>query len=62
MPRTVHLGDINPNRIYAIDAQLLYMHETPRMTTAIIEQENVQSRIKIPRRMMMMEEGENDLV
>lgn len=55
MPRTQHLNNINPNRIYALDAQLLYMHSTPRMTTAIIEQDNTQSKIKIPHRLMMEE-------
>lgn len=36
MPRTEHLSNLNANRIYALDAQLLYKHETPKMTTAII--------------------------
>lgn len=53
MPRTEHLNNINTNRIYALDAQLLYKHSTPRMTTAIIEQDNVQSKIKIPNTMRL---------
>ena len=36
MPRTEHLSNITPNRIYALDAQVLYKHTTERVTTAII--------------------------
>lgn len=48
MPRTEHLANLNPNRVYALDAQVRYIHHTPNMTTAVIEDDNVQSKIKIP--------------
>lgn len=52
MPRTEHLSNIAPNRIYALDAQVLYKHSAGRTTTAIIEQENSQAKIKIPNSLM----------
>lgn len=48
MPRTEHLANLNANHIYALDARVQYVHHTPTMTTAIIEDEGVQSKIKIP--------------
>lgn len=48
MPRTEHLANLNPNHIYAVDAQVRYIHHTPNMTTAVIEDDHVQSKIKIP--------------
>lgn len=48
MPRTEHLSSIQSNHIYALNAHLKYAHHGPNMTTAIIEDESVQSRIKIP--------------
>ena len=49
MPRTEHLANLSPNHIYALDAQVRYLHHTPNVTTAIIEDDNVQSKIKIPK-------------
>jgi hypothetical protein len=49
MPRTEHLANIHPNRIYALNAQVRYVHHTPTTTTAIIEDEGVQSKITIPK-------------
>lgn len=37
MPRTEHLANVNSNHIYALDAQVKYIHHTANMTTAIIE-------------------------
>lgn len=48
MPRTEHLSNVNPNHIYALNAQVKYTHHGPNMTTAVIQDENVQSKIKIP--------------
>lgn len=48
MPRTEQLSNVNPNRIYALNAQVKYIHHGPNMSTAIIEDDNVQSKIKIP--------------
>lgn len=48
MPRTEHLSNIQPNKIYALDATVLFKHNTGRTTTAIIQQENSQAKIKIP--------------
>ena len=52
MPRTEHLNNITPNRIYALDAQVLYKHNTGRTTTAIVRQENSQAKMKIPTALM----------
>lgn len=57
MPRTEHLSHLNPNKIYAIDAQVLYTHETPTKTTAIIQQEDSQGMIKIPGKDLRLHEG-----
>lgn len=48
MPRTEHLANFSPNHIYALNAQVRYVHHAPSMTTAVIEDEGVQSKIKIP--------------
>lgn len=48
MPRTEHLSNVNANHIYSLNAQVKYMHHTANMTTAIIEDENIQSKIRIP--------------
>ena len=57
MPRTEHLSNIAPNRIYALDAQVLYTHSTGRTTTAIVGQENSQAKMKIPNALMNEEDG-----
>lgn len=36
MPRTEQLSNVNPNHIYALNAQVRYTHHTANMTTAII--------------------------
>jgi len=48
MPRVEHISNMNANHIYALNAKVMYTHHGPRMTTAIIEDEDVQSKIKIP--------------
>ncbi len=47
MPRVEHISNMNANHIYALNAKVMYTHHGPRMTTAIIEDEDVQSKIKI---------------
>jgi hypothetical protein len=48
MPRTERLSNVQSNHIYAVNAQVKYTHHGPNMTTAIIEDDNIQSKIKIP--------------
>lgn len=48
MPRTELLSNVSPNHIYSLNAQVKYTHHGANMTTAIIEDENTQSKIKIP--------------
>lgn len=48
MPKTQHLNSLTSNRIYALDAQVLYKHHSVKNTTAIIQQDKVQSKLKIP--------------
>lgn len=39
---------MSANRIYALNAKVKYTHHGPNITTAIIEDDDVQSKIKIP--------------
>lgn len=48
MPRTEHLANVSPNHIYSLNAQVKYAHHGLHMTTAIIEDQDTQSKIKIP--------------
>lgn len=48
MPKQETLANITPNKYYSLDANLKYMHKTQNFITAIIEQEDTQSKIKIP--------------
>jgi hypothetical protein len=57
MPRKEVLAAITPNRYYHLEATLKYVHETENLTTAIIEQDNTQKRIKFPRMMRELQEG-----
>lgn len=57
MPRREALINLTPNRYYEIEATLKYKHQTANYTTAIIEQDNTQSKIKIPSSDIEMEEG-----
>ena len=57
MPRKETLAAITPNRYYTLEAKLKYVHETEGCTTAIIEQENTQRKIKFPQVGMELQEG-----
>ncbi len=57
MPRRQELSSIIPNRFYEIDATLKYQHVGPNIITGIIEQNNVQTKICIPKDGIELEEG-----
>ena len=57
MPRQENLAAITPNRYYSLEATVKYVHETDGCTTAIIEQENTQRKIKSPHVGLELQEG-----
>jgi hypothetical protein len=48
MPRQESLSAITPNRYYRLQATLKFKHQTEYFTTAIIEEDSVQRKIKLP--------------
>jgi len=48
MPRKESLSAIVPNKYYSLDATLKYIHNSSSFITAIIEQDNIQKKIKFP--------------
>lgn len=48
MPRTEQLSQISQNKVYAIDAQVKFIHHKENASTAIVEDNGVQGRIRIP--------------
>jgi sensor c-di-GMP phosphodiesterase-like protein len=59
MPRRESLAAITPNRFYEIDATLKYQHVGPNSITGIIEENNHQTKIMIPKDGIELEEGKN---
>lgn len=57
MPRKETLAAITPNRYYHLEATLKYIHQTENLITAIIEQDNIQRKIKFPKMMAELQEG-----
>ena len=49
MPRQSTLSDIQPNKFYKVTATVKYQHIGEDFITAIIQQDNVQKKILIPK-------------
>jgi hypothetical protein len=48
MPKTKSLSDIHLNRVYALDAEVKYVHHNSNRSTVIIEEGGIQGRMVIP--------------
>ena len=57
MPRLEHLENLNPQRTYAINATLKYLHQGENYMTGVLEQENAQSKFCIKNKEVQMREG-----